>query len=79
MLSLFKSNQSVSACLPNNLGNWQDQIIVDCHRMMMSKITMASIGKWRVGQTQHVADKSIWNFVHSERVMLGGIHFEHMI
>ena len=26
MLSLFKSNQSVSVCMPNNFGYWQDQI-----------------------------------------------------
>ena len=26
MLSLFKSNQSLSVCMPNNLGCWQDQI-----------------------------------------------------
>ena len=26
MLSLFKTNCSVSVCMPNNLGYWQDQI-----------------------------------------------------
>ena len=45
----------------------------------MSKIIMASIGKWRVGQTQHTAAKYIRNFVHSGVVMTKGIHFEHMI
>ena len=51
--------------------------IVDCCRM--SLITMGSIGEWRVGQTQHGAAKSIWNFMHSGAVMTEGIHFEHMI
>ena len=32
-------------------------LIVDCCRMMMSKIMFASTGEWRVGQIQHVAAK----------------------
>ena len=54
-------------------------LIVDCCRMMMSKIMLASIGEWRVGQTQHCAAKSMRNFMHSGAVMTEGIHFEHMI
>ena len=54
-------------------------LIVDCCRMMMSKTMMASIGEWRVGQTQHGAAKSIWNFMHSGAVMTEGNHFEHRI
>ena len=53
--------------------------IVDCCRMMMSKIMFASIGEWRVGQTQHGAVKSMRNFMHSGAVMTVGIHFEYMI
>ena len=48
-------------------------LIVDCHRMVMSKIMFASIGEWRVGQTQHGAAKSIRNFMHSGAVMTEGI------
>ena len=40
---------------------------------------MTSIGKWRVGQTQHGAAKSIRIFLVSEVVMMQGMHFEHMI
>jgi hypothetical protein len=39
--------------------------IVDCHRMVMSKTMVNSVGKKRVLQTQHGAAKSIRNFVHS--------------
>ena len=49
-------------------------LIVDC--MMISKTMMTSIGKWRVGQTQHGAAKSMRNFVHSGTVMTEGICFE---
>ena len=54
-------------------------LIVDCRRMMMSKIMMGSIGEWRVGQTHHGAAKSMRNFVHSGAVMTEGIHFEYTI
>ena len=54
-------------------------LIVDCCRMMMSKIMFASIGEWRVGQTKHGAAKSMSNFMHSGAVMTVGIHFEYMI
>ena len=54
-------------------------LIVDCCRMMMSKIMFASIGEWRVWKTQHGTAKSIWNFVYSRAVIAVGIHFEHMI
>ena len=54
-------------------------LIVDCRRMMMSKIMFASIGEWRVGQTQHCAAKSMRDFMHSGAVMTEGIHFEHTI
>jgi hypothetical protein len=40
---------------------------------------MGSIGELGVGQTQHGAAKSIWNFVHSGAVMTVGIHFEYTI
>jgi hypothetical protein len=56
-----------------------DALIVDCHRMMMSKTMMASFRKQRVGQTNHGAAKYIRTFVHSGIVMTVGIHFEHMI
>ena len=54
-------------------------LVVDCHRMRMSKTMMTSIGEWGVGQTQHGAAKSIRNFVHSGAVMTEGIHFEYTI
>ena len=53
-------------------------LVVDCRRMM-NKTMMASIGEWRVGQTQHGAAKSMRNFVHSGAVMTVGIHFEYTI
>ena len=40
---------------------------------------MSSIGEQRVGQTQHGAAKSIWNFMDHGPVMTEGIHFEYMI
>ena len=52
---------------------------VDCCRMMMSKIMFASIGEWRVGQTQYGATKSMRNFMHCGAVMTEGIHFEYTI
>ena len=73
------------AVIPNNIANWtiiivmhiiitlkNDAIIVHCHRMMMSRTLMTSIGKWGVEQTQHCAAKSIWNFMHSGAVMTEG-------
>ena len=45
----------------------------------MSKTMMNSVGKQRVGQTQHGAAKSIRSFVHSGTVMTEGIHFDHKI
>ena len=54
-------------------------LIVDCCRMMMSKIMFASIGEWGVGQTHHCAAKSMRNFMHCGAVMTEGIHFEYTI
>ena len=51
-------------------------LIVDCCRMMMSKIMFASIGEWGVGQTHHCAAKSMRNFMHCGAVMTEGIHFD---
>ena len=54
-------------------------LVVDCHRLMMNKTMIASIGEWRVWKTHHGTAKSIWNFVYSRAVIAVGIHFEHMI
>ena len=54
-------------------------LVVDCCRMIMSRTMIASIGEWRVGQTQHGAAKSMRDFMHSGAVMTGGIHFEYTI
>ena len=54
-------------------------LVFDCRRMMMSKTMIASIGEWRVGQTQHGAAKSMRNIMHRGAVMTVGIHFEYMI
>jgi hypothetical protein len=80
------------AVIVNNLAIWtiivvmhiivtmiEDSLVVDCHRMMMSKTLMSSIGEWGVGQTHHCAAKSMWNFVHSGTVMIEGILFEYTI
>jgi hypothetical protein len=76
----------------NNVASWiiivvmhiivtmiEGALVVDCSRMMMSKIMMSSIGEWGVGQTHHGAAKSMRNFVHSGAVMREGIHFEYTI
>jgi hypothetical protein len=80
------------AVIVNNLAIWtiivvmhiivtiiEGALVVDCHRMMMSKIMMTSIGEWWVGQTYHGAAKSMRNFVHSGAVMTVGIHFDYTI
>ena len=54
-------------------------LIVDCRRMMMSKIMFASIGEWGAGQTHHGAAKSMRNFMHCGAVMTEGLHFEYTI
>ena len=54
-------------------------LIVDCRRMMMSKIMFASIGEWGCEQTQHGAAKSMRNIMHSGAVMTEGIHCEYKI
>ena len=82
----------IIAVIVNNVAIWTIIVVmyiivtlengaldVDCRRMMMSKITMGSIGEWRVGQTQHGAAKSMRNFMHCGAVMTVGIHFEHTI
>jgi hypothetical protein len=80
------------AVIVNNLAIWtiivvmhfiitliEGALVVDCHRMMMSKTLMSSIGEWGVGQTHHSATKFVRNFVHSGAVMTEGIHFEYTI
>ena len=80
------------AVIVNNIASWtiivvmhfiiamiEGALIVDCHRMMMSKIMFASTGEWGGGQTQHCAAKSMRNFMHSGAVMTEGIHFEYTI
>ena len=80
------------AVIVNNVASWtiivvmhiiitleKGALIVDCHRMMMSKTMMTYIGNWRVRQTQHGPAMFIRNFVHSGTVMIEGIHFEYMI
>ena len=82
----------IIAVIVNNVAIWTIIVVmyiivtlengaldVDCHRMMMNKAMIASIGEWRVGQTQHGAAKSMRNFMHRGAVMTVGIHFEYMI
>jgi hypothetical protein len=89
LIAVTGSKQTI-AVIVNNLAIWtiiivmhiiiilkNGSLIVDCCRM--SKIMMGSIGEWRVEQTQHVAAKSMRNFMHSGEVMTVGINFKHMI
>ena len=82
----------IIAVIVNNVAIWtiiivmyiiitmiEGALVVDCHRMMMSRTMMGSIGDWRVGQTQHGAAKSMRNVMHSGAVMTVGIHFEYTI
>ena len=82
----------IIAVIVNNVASWtiivvmyiimtmiEGALVVDCCRMMMSRIMMNSIGEWRVGQTQHGAAKSMSNFMLSGAVMSEGIHFEYTI
>ena len=61
----------IIAVIVNNVAIWtiivvmyiintmiEGALVADCHRMMMNKTMMNSIGEWRVGQTHHGAAKS---------------------
>ena len=68
MLSLFKSNQSVSVCLPNNEGYWQDWI------RRPSATTILS-GTWREHSAKHF--QFLFGVAHSLSYMLDPCNLGH--